>query len=41
MDEYRKMEGLVSAHSKLKNAYIEGFIHGFEHKFDNTNYEEK
>lgn len=41
MDEYRKMEGLVSAHSKLKQAYQEGFLHGFEHKFDNTNYEEK
>ena len=25
----------------LKNAYQEGFLHGFEHKFDNTNYEEK
>lgn len=25
----------------LKNAYQEGFLHGFEHKFDQTNYEEK
>lgn len=25
----------------LKNAYQEGFLHGFAHKFDNTHYEEK
>jgi len=25
----------------LKNAYQEGFMHGFEHKFDDNNYEEK
>jgi hypothetical protein len=25
----------------LKNAYQEGFLHGFAHKFDQTNYEEK
>lgn len=28
-------------HAVLKHAYQEGFLHGFEHKFDNTNYEEK
>ena len=28
-------------HALLKNAYQEGFLHGFEHKFDDTNYEEK
>lgn len=28
-------------HSLLKNAYQEGFLHGFEHKFDETHYEEK
>jgi len=27
--------------SMLKQAYQEGFLHGFEHKFDQTNYEEK
>ena len=31
----------MSLHAILKNAYQEGFLHGFEHKFDNTNYEEK
>jgi hypothetical protein len=31
----------ISIHAMLKNAYQEGFLHGFEHKFDNTNYEEK
>jgi hypothetical protein len=31
----------MSFHAVLKNAYQEGFLHGFEHKFDNTNYEEK
>lgn len=31
----------VALHSVLKQAYQEGFIHGFEHKFDQTNYEEK
>jgi len=29
----------ISVHAMLKNAYQEGFLHGFEHKFDNTNYE--
>ena len=33
-------EGL-SFHAALKNAYQEGFMHGFEHKFDDNNYEEK
>lgn len=31
----------ASLHAILKNAYQEGFLHGFAHKFDNTNYEEK
>jgi len=31
----------ASWHSLLKNAYQEGFLHGFEHKFDDTHYEEK
>lgn len=31
----------ISLHAILKNAYQEGFLHGFEHKFDQTNYEEK
>ena len=31
----------ASLEAVLKNAYQEGFLHGFEHKFDNTNYEEK
>jgi hypothetical protein len=38
--ELRRDEG-VRLHAILKNAYQEGFLHGFEHKFDNTNYEEK
>lgn len=33
-------EGLTF-HGALKNAYQEGFLHGFAHKFDQTNYEEK
>lgn len=36
----RKEEGMT-LFAVLKNAYQEGFLHGFEHKFDNTNYEEK
>ena len=31
----------VTVHALLKNAYQEGFLHGFAHKFDQTNYEEK
>jgi hypothetical protein len=31
----------ATVHALLKNAYQEGFLHGFEHKFDQTNYEEK
>jgi len=31
----------ASIEAVLKNAYQEGFLHGFEHKFDQTNYEEK
>jgi hypothetical protein len=38
--EVMRDEGL-SFHAVLKNAYQEGFLHGFEHKFDQTNYEEK
>ena len=38
--EMMQHEGL-SLHAILKNAYQTGFLHGFEHKFDNTNYEEK
>jgi hypothetical protein len=34
------MEG-ASLEGIIKNAYQEGFLHGFEHKFDQTNYEEK
>lgn len=40
MFELRKDEGMT-LHAILKNAYQEGFLHGFEHKFDQTNYEEK
>ena len=38
---YNDGEFIVSLQAKLKNAYQEGFLHGFEHKFDQTNYEEK
>ena len=38
--EMMQHEGL-SLHAILKNAYQTGFLHGFEHKFDNTNYGEK
>ncbi len=31
----------LTLHGALKNAYQEGFLHGFEHKFDNHNYEKK
>lgn len=31
----------VGIHALLKNAYQEGFLHGFEHKFEQHNYEEK
>lgn len=31
----------LTLHGALKNAYQEGFLHGFEHKFDQHNYEEK
>jgi hypothetical protein len=31
----------ATVHALLKNAYQEGFLHGFAHKFDQTNYEEK
>ena len=40
MFELRQDEGMT-LHAILKNAYQEGFLHGFEHKFDNNNYEEK
>ena len=36
----RKEEGMTM-YAILKNAYQEGFMHGFTHKFDQTNYEEK
>jgi hypothetical protein len=36
-----KQEKNITLHALLKNAYQEGFLHGFEHKFDQTNYEEK
>ena len=36
--ELRKDEGM-SLFAVLKNAYQEGFLHGFAHKFDDTNYE--
>jgi hypothetical protein len=36
----RKEEGMTMF-AVLKNAYQEGFMHGFAHKFDQTNYEEK
>lgn len=36
-----RQEKNVTLFAILKNAYMEGFVHGFEHKFDNTNYEEK
>lgn len=31
----------MTLHSVMKTAYMQGFLHGFEHKFDQTNYEEK
>jgi hypothetical protein len=31
----------MTLHSVMKTAYLQGFLHGFEHKFDQTNYEEK
>ena len=40
MRESMRFEG-ATLHAILKNAYQEGFLHGFEHKFDQTNYEEK
>jgi hypothetical protein len=39
LDAVRYKEATM--HAILKNAYQEGFLHGFEHKFDQTNYEEK
>lgn len=30
----------LAFHSVLKQAYQDGFLHGFEHKFDQTNYEQ-
>jgi hypothetical protein len=41
MEVYKQMDEFISMKAKLSNAYQEGFLHGFEHKFDNTNYEEK
>ena len=31
----------ATVHAILKNAYETGFLHGFEHKFEQHNYEEK
>jgi hypothetical protein len=31
----------ISLKAVLKQAFEDGFLNGFEHKFDNTNYEEK
>jgi hypothetical protein len=39
LDAVRYKEATM--HAILRNAYQEGFLHGFEHKFDQTNYEEK
>jgi hypothetical protein len=39
LDLVRDKEATVNA--ILKNAYQEGFLHGFAHKFDDVNYEEK
>ena len=36
-----RLDERMTMHSILKQAYQEGFLHGFEHKFDQTNYEEK
>lgn len=30
----------MTFHGALKNAYQTGFLHGFEHKFEQHNYEE-
>jgi hypothetical protein len=35
----RREEGMTMF-AVLKNAYQEGFMHGFTHKFDDTNYEQ-
>jgi hypothetical protein len=40
MRDMMRDEG-VPLHAVLKNAYEQGFLHGFEHKFDQHNYEEK
>lgn len=39
LDAVRYREATM--HAILKNAYQEGFLHGFEHKFEQHNYEEK
>jgi hypothetical protein len=31
----------ATLHALLKNAFTDGFLYGFEHKFDDTHYEEK
>ena len=36
----RREEGMTMR-AVLQNAYETGFLNGFEHKFDQTNYEEK
>ena len=30
----------ATLHALLKNAFTDGFLYGFEHKFDNHNYEQ-
>jgi hypothetical protein len=44
-DKYEETQELMregmSLKAVLKNAYQEGFLHGFEHKFDDNNYGEK
>ena len=40
VDTLRREEGMTLS-AVLKNAYQEGFLHGFAHKFDEHNYEEQ
>jgi hypothetical protein len=40
-DNYKAWATRPDLRAMLKNAYQEGFLHGFEHKFDQHNYEEK
>jgi hypothetical protein len=36
-----RQEQAMTMFAVLKNAYQEGFLHGFAHKFDEHNYEEQ